>query len=625
MRILLPLLLWQLACAAVVLPCRAEESPAAPTAEQVLERLRPEHPRLLLDAREFEALKARVANDPVLREWVEQLRREADKLLDAEPVTYSIPDGKRLLMTCRTVLQRTYTLALLHRLDNDPRRRDRLWRELETAAKFKDWNPSHFLDTAEMTHAFAIGYDWLYHDWSDQQRQVLRAALVKHGLTPGVNSYRGEASYGWWRNSNHNWNQVCNGGLTLGALALADEEPQLAGEILTAAINSVPRAMASYAPDGAWGEGPGYWHYATTYNVVMIAALDSALGTNFGLANAAGFEQTGMFPIHLASPTGKSFNFADAGAASVIRAPELFWLARRFDQPRYADYQRQHAAPHALDVIWYPLPGDAPAEPGAPGGAYFRQAEVVTLRSAWNDPNALFVGLKAGDNKVNHSHLDLGSFVLDALGERWVVDLGSENYNLPGYFGRERWNYYRLRAEGHNTLVINPSAAPDQDPRAATRIMRFDTAPEQTFAIADLTPAYAAHASRVQRGIRLLEQQAVLIQDEVDCKQPSELWWFLHTPAKVTLDDNGKMAMLEQRGKRLLVSLVEPSQARWEVLSAEPLPTSPSRPNQRDNRDVRKLAIHLSDAEQTRIIVRCEPATTAASNRAFPAKSLAEW
>jgi hypothetical protein len=44
--------------------------------------------------------------------------------------------------------------------------------------------------------------------------------------------------------------------MTLGALAIADEQPGLAGEILHAAIASVPLAMRRFAPDGAWGEGP---------------------------------------------------------------------------------------------------------------------------------------------------------------------------------------------------------------------------------------------------------------------------------------------------------------------------------------------------------------------------------
>ncbi len=76
----------------------------------------------------------------------------------------------------------------------------------------------------------------------------------------------------------HNWNQVCNGGLTIGALAIGDEEPELCGKILHHALTSVQLAMRSYAPDGGWGEGPGYWGYATSYNVTMLACLESAAG-----------------------------------------------------------------------------------------------------------------------------------------------------------------------------------------------------------------------------------------------------------------------------------------------------------------------------------------------------------
>jgi hypothetical protein len=595
-----------------------EPASGAPTAEQVLARLRGEHPRLLLDDAGVEELKTRIERDSVLKGWEQKLRREAEELLSSKPSEYRIPDGKRLLATSRAVLGRTYTLALMYRLHGEERYRDRLWRELEAAAAFKDWNPSHFLDTAEMTHAFAIGYDWLYDAWSDDQRRVIREALVKHGLTPGVKCYRGEARYGGWRNSDHNWNQVCNGGLTMGALALAEEEPELAGEILAAAIKSVPKAMASYAPDGAWGEGPGYWHYATTYNVVMIAGLESALGTDFGLSQAEGFDRTGAFPIHLVSPAGLSYNFADAGRPSTIRAPELFWLSQKFDQPLYAAYQRRHADPHPLDLVWYPPDGAPATAPDVPRDAYYREAEVVTMRSSWDDPDAVFVAFKAGDNKVNHSHLDLGSLVLDSLGERWAADLGSDDYNLPDYFGSKRWTYYRLRAEGHNTLVLNPGKGPDQDPKAATRVTRFESTPQQVFAVSDLTPAYAEHAERVHRGVRFLDRRAVLIQDEVECKQPSQLWWFLHTPAKATLSDDGRTAMLEQRGKRLLVRLAAPTDARFEVLAAEPLPSSPDPAGQKENGDVKKLSIHLTDVRDTRIAVFCEPAMPGAEEGLLP-------
>ena len=64
---------------------------------------------------------------------------------------------------------RTYTLALMYRLHGDRRYVDRLWRDLDAVAAFPDFNPKHFLDTAEMTHALGVAYDWLYDAWSDLQ------------------------------------------------------------------------------------------------------------------------------------------------------------------------------------------------------------------------------------------------------------------------------------------------------------------------------------------------------------------------------------------------------------------------------------------------------------------------
>ena len=92
----------------------------------------------------------------------------------------------------------------------------------------------------------------------------------------------------WWTQSEYNWNQVCNGGLAIGALAIADEAPQIASEVVAQAVASTPIALASYAPDGGWAEGPGYWIYATRYTVALLAALESALGTDFGLSDSPG-------------------------------------------------------------------------------------------------------------------------------------------------------------------------------------------------------------------------------------------------------------------------------------------------------------------------------------------------
>lgn len=581
--------------------------PKTPDAEAILSRLKPQHPRLLATAEDFARLREQ-ANAGEAANWLAQLRREADGLLKAPPSKYEIPDGKRLLATSRRVLDRTLTLGLVFRLQGDARHAQRLWSELEAASRFKDWNPSHFLDTAEMTAAFAIGYDWLFDTWTPEQRGVLRKAIVEMGLKPSLPFYQKQK---WWVVANHNWNQVCNGGMTLGALVLADEERALAGEILPAAIASVRRPMREFAPDGAWGEGPGYWDYAVMYNVLLLAALDSALGTDFELSRIDGFSKAGDFPIHVTGTTGRTFNYADAGEGR-CGGPHLLWLATRFDRPDFAAFRMGQAGARlsALDLLygvrWLASPQTARL--AAPLAKHFRKAEIVTMRSAWDDPQATFIACKGGDNRVNHGHLDLGTFVLDAEGERWAFDPGADDYNLPGYFGSKRWDYYRLRAEGHNTLVIAPDARPDQDVKAKAQVTRFAGKAGDAFAVVDLSEAYAGRAKGAQRGIRLRGRD-VLVQDEIQTSAPTELWWFLHTGAEVKCD--GATATLTQNGKRLTATLLSPAGAAFEVLPTEPLATSPHPERQQEKRGKvkrpKKLAVHLRSAESPRIVVLLSP------------------
>jgi hypothetical protein len=601
-----------LVCSLVFTSPAAEQSNRAdstvlPSQEQIFSTLRPGHPRLLATSQDFSRLKEQVDGDPRLLQWQQKLTEQARKTLEAPPSVYEIPDGLRLLATSRRVVDRVYTLALLYRLNGEKAYAERAWKELEAAAAFPDWNPKHFLDTAEMTHAFAIGYDWLFDFLSAEQRDTLRKSIVEKGFAPGLKIYR---AHNGWAKATHNWNQVCNGGLGMGALALAEVEPEQAAEILHSALGSLPLAMSEFAPDGAWKEGPGYWNYATAYNVALLAALDTALSTDFGLSQMTGFRDTGLFPLYLTGPLGRTFNYADGGDRA-IRAPQLFWMARKFNQPVYAWYEQNIAAPAAQDLLWHSSLTKGPKEARLPVDKYYRGTEAVTLRSAWEDPWAVFLAFKAGDNKANHSHLDLGSFVLDALGARWAVDLGADDYNLPGYFGGQRWNYYRLRAEGQNTLVINPAAGPDQDPKAATRIIRFDSQPQKAFAIADLTPAYRTHASNVKRGIALLGRKDVLVQDEILTEAPAEVWWFMHTPAAVKIEDDGQGALLSQIGVNMQVKLLSPRDARLELRDTDPLPSSPKPEGQARNEGIRKLTVHVKDIRDCRIALVFRPLVAA--------------
>jgi hypothetical protein len=561
--------------AAAALACGAADDP--------LKTLRTEHPRLILPDSDIVRIRALVHQHPLARIIHSDLVKEAEKLMTTPAVEYKLV-GPRLLAQSRHCLDRVYTLALLYRLDGKQQYRDRAIQELRAAADFKDWNPSHFLDTAEMTHAFAIGYDWLYPTLSPEERAWIREAMIIKGLNPALAAYK---TLAFWVTSQMNWNQVCNGGIGIGALALADEEPGKSRVLLRNALESLPHGLAAYAPDGGWAEGPAYWHYATSYTVYFLAALESALGTDFGLATAIGLERTGRFRIYFSSPSGKAFNYADAHNR-LKPAPEMFWLARRFMEPVYA-WQEQRileagGVPDALDLIWLQPEGRSPQQEGWPQDAIFHGVQVAFLRSAWDDPKAIFVGVKGGDNKTNHSHLDLGSFVLDGGGVRWALDLGPDDYNLPGYFGPQRWTYYRTRTESHNTLVIDGE---NQDPAAEASLDAHLFSPNLSWVDVDLAHAYAPRLRKFHRKIGITQGQQVFIQDVLESEQLIEAQWGMLTDADVTL--NGQTAGLEKNGWFLSAEILSPSRAVFDVVPASaPAP-------QASNPGVKKLVVRLGE------------------------------
>ena len=597
--------------AAIIVLMLSIQTPAEtftpPDRDQILMTLKPGHPRLMMDANTLARIKKQIDQDTVAAKTYRRIKREVKETLAKKPSEYSIPDGRRLLSTSRRVKERVRQLAFVYLMEGGKPYLERAWAELGAAAQFKDWNPDHFLDTAEMTYAFALGYDWLYNHWTEDQRRVLRKAIIEKGLTPGLMAYRENA---WWTRNHNNWNQVCNGGLGMGALAIADEDPELANEILHASVKSIPLSMHFYAPDGAGIEGVTYWDYGARYNVLFLSSLFSALGTDFDLTATPGFKESGDYQIYISGADRYSFDFADCGLQRVS-SPMHFWMGKQYDIQHYSwfryDTLRQYGRGTVLDLLWFDDRAKNFDPSTLPLNKHFRKADVATLRTSWTDPNALVLGIQAGGNYNlgMHRHLDQGTFILEALGQRWAIDSGTERETYQRHRNkRQRWEFYRIRAEGHNTLVFNPDKAPDQNPKAECPIITFKSESNHTTAVLDLTDVYIDDATRAQRTFEMVDQNHIVITDDIKTKSPSELWWFMHTRASIKTD--GQTALLTRRGKHLKAEILSPPDAIFTVLDATPLPTSPN-PKQADNTGRRKLAIHFTDVTTLKIKVKLTP------------------
>jgi hypothetical protein len=528
-------------------------------------------------------VEALAKQDTLLQKLIETLYQRANQLLSEPTIKYELEGSPRprLLWTSRTCLSKVLTLSTAYRLSGDLKYAQRAIKEMHAAIAFPDWNPSHFLDVAEMGTALAIGYDWLFDILSAEDKKNIKTALVKHALEPGLSVHPDR-----FRNKINNWNLVCNGGLIVSALAIADEEPILAKRIIHKALESLPNVIKNYAPDGAWFEGPSYWMYATNYLSIMLSSLMSALGTDYGISALSGLANTGRFFMDTIGPSGHFFNYADGGIRVNSSPPALLWLAQLYKQPLLAwnnyqllssletDLQNRRTLFRnrffALEIVWF-MPSAFPNETDIPLNTFYRGLTDVTFfRSSWNN-DALWVGFKTGKNSVNHAHLDCGSFVFETGGQRWAEDLGDGNYNLPGYFDRKsdsgrRWNYFRTSSLSHNIPTINGQ---NQKFNSNTKIIAFQSNPERAHTVADLSTAYDGQAKSVKRGLAVLDRNALWIQDEVVALQPGDQFrWSMLTSAKITID--GNRAELQKDDVILIAEIVEPAYAIFDTSSTKP-------------------------------------------------------
>jgi len=618
---------------------------AQPAETALFNTLAQEHPRIFATAERFAKLRAtwQSATASQAKSWAQNAINSANTILTQAPVTYSPDVRGTILDDSRTAVDRMYKLGLAWQITGDNQYAERAWTELDTVANFPDWHPPHFLDTAEMTHACAIGYDWFYQYWTPVRRDTIRNAIITFGLNAGLSQYT--SNVGWSRSTGNNWNMVCNGGLTMGALAVGTESEALAENILNRALNSTRPVWQHFTTDnGAWYEGPGYFGYTTEYGIRMLAALECSLGSDFGISGTTDLSEAGFAPIHALGPSGKVFNYADAGAGGALRTAVFQWFSRRYNQPLFTWWENQGGG-GALDALWWDENAASLTDLGmqpdmafhGEAGTAFQPQEMVTLRGNWSDSRTTFIACKGGEMGASHGDLDAGTFVLDALGRRWFHDLGGDNYALPGYFsstpssGTDRWDYYRMRPEGQNTLTINPSANADMVLNAVAPLIAYQSEPDGSgsFAIHDLTPAYSG-MTRVWRGTRLCgTRNEVLLQDEIQSSTSKTVWWFAHYTYPTTTVDiapDGISVMMTQGADRLWCKIIGGG-GTFQIMDAVPLPTSPDPAGQNANDGYKKLAIHLTQVTNTTLAVWFVPLSSGEAIPTVPptVSALSTW
>ncbi len=594
--------------------------PSAIDIEKKYQETKKAHPYLLVTEDTVRKIHKQAETDAEYARWLAALRKKAVTLQKLPPEDFSDPAWSRLFHI-RHVKDRAELLGLFYLTDQDDRFAERLWEEIRPILEMPDWSTAHYLNTAELCFAVSITYDWLYGYLDQKRRKALEEALWSKALLPALEGYREANGIGpdflnhlekkaWWSRCSSNWNMVCNGGVICGALALADTDAR-SFALMEYALKGLPYTILQYLPDGGSEESVGYWAYAFSYFCKSMAALESALGTEYGYFKQPLMKQTVAYPIAMTGPAG-TFNFHDSGINAAADIPEMFYFSSRLQMPEVGGFRRNllsggRVSPSVYDLIWYEPNGIQKCN--FPCDWYFRGSETVSMRTSW-DADALAAGFHTGNNDACHSHLDMGSIIVDFLGERWFCDPGNENitYSEAGAH-INRWDLYRMRAEGHNTLVMNPAAGPDQNPDAHCRIDSCTFGSDRSTATADLSAACGNCAVEWRRTVTLDKiNRTLTVCDDLQSGAANEIYWFAHTEAECSISDNGKEALLTKKGKQVLLKLFSPSDARFILMPASPLPGSPHISGQESNAGIRKLALHLSGTKSVFIKVLLQQA-----------------
>ncbi len=542
-----------------------------------------DHPRLLLHAGEEEEIRLAIETQPVMAEADSAILAYCDETL------YQPPHPRRMagfrIERMQVPLQRIFYLSYAYRVHGDRRYADRAIEEMLNTAEYEDWNPGHFLDVAEITMGMAIGYDWLYDEMTAEQRRKVASAISRHGLD--ASKIDKDA---WFYTAFQNWNQVCNAGLVFGAIAVWDEYRDDAVMILDKCFDSNYLTLTEgYSKEGAYAEGYGYWGYGSAFQILLIAALESAFGSDMGLMDGHDrFFRSGTFMQMMNRPTGLCFDYADSGREAAAEHM-LAWLAVKTGDesllyPEVQKLRKDHFSrmdmQRLLPFFLISARKIDFAKLQVPDGRFFTTGGLTPLyiyRSGWESEDDTYLGIKAGLISSNHSHCDVGSFVFDADGVTWADDLGLQPYLSLESKGVDLWNrwqnssrydVFRIGPFSHNIITVNGHRPDVYQYIDFTRTWCEDA---QKGAEMNLKMLYWEDLKDYRRTVILLgeDDAELLVKDELRAgDHPAIVRWNLCTTAQAEIMDDTCIRLFADGHERLL--RLEGCNGKAAIWSAQP-------------------------------------------------------
>jgi hypothetical protein len=622
-----------------------------PNGVQILGAVKRERPRIFLNAAGLAAVKAKIATDATSQALAKNVADTGEKWLAKYELQQKRGEGGGSVGA--EGLHRFLSFGLLDAINGDPKYKARMPSELEALSKFTNWAADEGAECSEFVLAVALGYDWFRATLNADQATKVKEALVQLGMDalsahlreeplpvtakrpePGQTAeppkpvVKKKAD-----NEDHpitSEEMVMASALLVAAISIVDEESAVASPAANLAAKVLGDGLAQFAPEGIWSEGLSRGDDVLDALSFLSMTLKSACGSDFGLTLVEGLPQAAWARIMLTGPQGV-FNYCSFEGNGLKHPSINNWMSMNYGNlglPAFkpgAAASDQSGGVNQAGLLVYQSPYSAGTTVPPALDHALPTAQVFTMRSAWHDNKAMFVGFKGGDNTLPGSQLDLGTFILDAGGQRWGMELGtfSPQGRPINLMDTKRFDVYRSNTLGQNVIRFGGAPEPEDDKKkkAAPKgppgpkehpynqvldgkaaVVAFDTTPQRGTVILDLADAYSNRVKDYQRGIMMSRGPSpyVVIQDELSIKNAADPEWVMHTKAEVTV--NGKTATLKQGGTTLTATLLSPADASF---TTAPLPEPTNAQAEGSFKGISTLSVPLKQVkgEQTFTIV----------------------
>ncbi len=579
------------------------------------------HPRIMAGADDFARIKEQAKTDEYMQKVVNDIIGKADSDCNGEPISFVYQDALRTTTVGDRLRDRMMRCGFAYQMTGEQKYVDCAWANLSALDNFPDINPGHPIDTGSYGMGIAIGYDWFYDAFTEEQRQNIRENAMRLHITVISEGFYGRSPVrggpdgninviGYYNKWISNYNAWVNGGSVAMALAFMEDYPEVCSDMLWHSIRSWEYTFKNLYPDGSWVESTNYWMIVARSIAYAFSTLQEVYGTDFNLSCFPGTKETGPANLALRDMIA-SYNYHDCGSESSYANFPMAFLGQYFDQPELLaarkatltkgyDSRMSNQSADVFDALFYEPDVTLDQIKVMPRMYTTRGLELFSVHEDYTKYDGLFLATHGGPVTFYHSHNDNGDFVFDLNGVRWATALPAEDYNSALSASAK----YRVRPEGHNTITINNGSTLNQLSNTYAPLIRSEQGEGGALGVYDLSESYA-DADQFLRGFYVGDNyRSVTIRDEIELnKDNSEIYWFMHTQAAAEVIDDHTV-ILSNNGQSLTLNFeTDAAAAEVSIMDAKPLPSSPQG-EQNPNNGFRKVAIRLVGSDKVSLTVR---------------------